>query len=128
MHQFTDVEDKLCNIPRRRIIVKHKMGPQSEENKNDVIEMLECVEPVKDDNWNSDEDECEVMLKTVSHPLKDFSNLEEEGFWLIAFQVFFPFLIAGLGMVGAGLVLDIVQASIFFLKFYCNIQMWCSSK
>lgn len=33
----------------------------------------------------------------------------EETSWSIAFQVFIPFLIAGFGMVGAGLVLDIVQ-------------------
>lgn len=33
----------------------------------------------------------------------------------VALQVFVPFLIAGFGTVGAGLVLDIVQASIFIL-------------
>lgn len=32
----------------------------------------------------------------------------------VALQVFVPFLIAGFGTVGAGLVLDIVQASILF--------------
>lgn len=37
------------------------------------------------------------------------SNPSEETSWSIALQVFIPFLIAGFGMVGAGLVLDIVQ-------------------
>ncbi|XP_046405170.1 solute carrier family 41 member 1-like [Ischnura elegans] len=32
-----------------------------------------------------------------------------EGVWAITIQVFIPFLVAGLGMVGAGLVLDVVQ-------------------
>lgn len=34
---------------------------------------------------------------------------DREGVWAITIQVFIPFLVAGLGMVGAGLVLDIVQ-------------------
>lgn len=36
----------------------------------------------------------------------------------VALQVFVPFLIAGFGTVGAGLVLDIVQASILFCCLY----------
>lgn len=32
-------------------------------------------------------------------------------------QVMLPFLVAGLGMVGAGLVLDLVQVSFFFFLF-----------
>ena len=34
---------------------------------------------------------------------------EGENVWSISVQVFIPFLVAGLGMVGAGLVLDVVQ-------------------
>lgn len=34
---------------------------------------------------------------------------KEETYFSIAIQVFIPFLIAGFGMVGAGLVLDVVQ-------------------
>lgn len=41
-------------------------------------------------------------------------NEEEETACTIAWQVAIPFLIAGLGMVGAGLVLDIVQVCTFF--------------
>jgi len=37
-----------------------------------------------------------------------------ESYLAITIQVFIPFLIAGLGMVGAGLVLDLVQVRIFF--------------
>lgn len=34
---------------------------------------------------------------------------QEESFLSITLQIFFPFLVAGMGMVGAGLVLDVVQ-------------------
>ena len=37
------------------------------------------------------------------------SSTEQESFLTITLQVFFPFLLAGFGMVGAGLVLDKVQ-------------------
>lgn len=37
------------------------------------------------------------------------SVLKKEKWCIILLQVLFPFLIAGLGMVGAGVVLDIVQ-------------------
>jgi hypothetical protein len=40
---------------------------------------------------------------------KSFGSDPEESFWTITVQVFIPFLIAGMGMVGAGLVLDVVQ-------------------
>lgn len=33
----------------------------------------------------------------------------DESWWTIGLQVFFPFLVAGFGTVGAGMVLDIVQ-------------------
>ena len=35
----------------------------------------------------------------------------EEAWWQISIQVFFPYLVAGFGMVAAGLVLDVVQVS-----------------
>lgn len=37
---------------------------------------------------------------------------QSETYLSIAIQVFIPFLIAGFGMVGAGLVLDVVQVSL----------------
>jgi hypothetical protein len=37
------------------------------------------------------------------------THQETENVWSISIQVFIPFLVAGLGMVGAGLVLDVVQ-------------------
>jgi len=46
---------------------------------------------------------------------------ETENVWSITIQVFIPFLVAGLGMVGAGLVLDVVQVIVFmFVK--CEVM------
>ena len=42
------------------------------------------------------------------------SETGEESFCAITVQILFPFIIAGLGMVGAGIVLDIVQHWIVF--------------
>ena len=41
--------------------------------------------------------------------------VEEEAGWMIAIQVFIPFIIAGFGMVAAGMLLDVVQVSHIFL-------------
>jgi hypothetical protein len=40
---------------------------------------------------------------------QDSSVLKKEKWCIILLQILFPFFIAGLGMVGAGVVLDIVQ-------------------
>lgn len=42
----------------------------------------------------------------------------EETYFSIAIQVFIPFLIAGFGMVGAGLVLDVVQ-----VRFHSTVPL-----
>ncbi|KAJ8887351.1 hypothetical protein PR048_013566 [Dryococelus australis] len=53
-----------------------------------------------------------------THELLNVTNLkttvpkiseQKENVWTISIQVFVPFVVAGLGMVGAGLVLDVVQ-------------------
>jgi hypothetical protein len=45
---------------------------------------------------------------------------ETETVWSISIQVFIPFLVAGLGMVGAGLVLDVVQVIVHMC--WCNLK------
>ena len=118
------------------------MGPQTGEDGEEVIEMVETVrvppegqEGMDKDDWLDEDDgdladERMMMLRPEPAGHRDKSGDQDdddegspdhvrivktgvldddESFWLIALQVFFPFLIAGLGMVGAGLVLDIVQ-------------------
>ena len=38
-------------------------------------------------------------------------GVQDESSWLLALQVFVPYIIAGLGMVAAGILLDIVQVT-----------------
>lgn len=47
--------------------------------------------------------------KKHSHQVIHVEESASESVWLTTLQVFVPFLVAGLGMVGAGLVLDVVQ-------------------
>jgi len=44
-----------------------------------------------------------------SGPVTRIKTPHSESFLSVTLQIFFPFLVAGLGMVGAGLVLDVVQ-------------------
>jgi cation transporter-like permease len=74
--------------------------------------------PIDDSTTDSEE---ELILTTGTgenglrikngkkRPTKKATTLPKESFLSVTLQIFFPFLIAGLGMVGAGLVLDKVQ-------------------
>jgi len=44
----------------------------------------------------------------------------DENVWIVSLQVFIPFLVAGLGMVGAGLVLDVVQVRLLPILNLCH--------
>lgn len=46
----------------------------------------------------------------------DDNSEPTESYLAITIQVFIPFLVAGLGMVGAGLVLDLVQVNIHLIS------------
>lgn len=72
---------------------------------------------------NSSEDEGEgarFWFKTEDSDFEDGIDdpSEHESSFAICIQVFIPFLIAGFGTVGAGLVLDVVQVS---YKLVCHI-------
>lgn len=84
----------------------------NKEEESEIIEMCESSSK-REESDESELAENDVMIKPEKCAFTINSPVEEntEGFWLITIQVFFPFLIAGLGMVGAGLVLDIVQVS-----------------
>jgi solute carrier family 41 len=65
----------------------------------------------------------QLLDMSASQPKMAARALHEEGenVWSISVQVFIPFLVAGLGMVGAGLVLDVVQVIVFI--FFKNKVM-----
>lgn len=83
-------------------------APSAFENTNAAIEMIlvnASLETVAVENDNSRLPDVVVETK-----LYETDNIQTtETYFSIAIQVFIPFLIAGFGMVGAGLVLDLVQ-------------------
>ncbi len=87
----------------------------SSKSDTEKYKLLEAFDP--EDSTDS-EDEVEFESKKDDHDEDDkliqddrvsFAQPEQESFWSITLQIFLPFLVAGLGMVGAGIVLDIVQ-------------------
>lgn len=66
---------------------------------------------------NSDNDNGRLPDVVVEAEMCDDERIEET-YFSIAIQVFIPFLVAGFGMVFAGLVLDKIQV---LLKIYLNL-------
>ena len=79
----------------------------TEHEQNFVLDRL--------DESDSSEDELFAI-----NPLRDKSmsgpSVSGERWWVTLSQIFFPFLLAGLGMVAAGIVLDIVQHWTVFIQ------------
>lgn len=91
-------------------------------NKNNKSTVIENLKTKTFDNnelqaWEYESDGLNNENESHQSLLKEEVIIPEtkETMISIALQVFVPFLIAGFGTVGAGLVLDIVQASILFL-------------
>jgi len=84
--------------------------PQPDLN-NLPLHMMETSES-EEEIYNveeSEEDSKENLLKFSNSPMISSSNNTKEKLWMLTLQILFPFLTAGLGMVAAGIVLDIVQ-------------------
>lgn len=88
--------------------VSSSSPPLVVEEKYQLLEQTTLDEEDEDDEINmaSEDDDEAVLVKT---PV-----VEEESLMSISLQIMFPFCVAGLGMVGAGIVLDIVQHWVVF--------------
>ncbi|XP_015186983.1 PREDICTED: solute carrier family 41 member 1-like isoform X2 [Polistes dominula] len=74
----------------------------------------ECVEvTIFDENYDNNRLP-DVVAESKIYGVTDDDEEPTESYCAITIQVFIPFLIAGLGMVGAGLVLDLVQHWVVF--------------
>jgi hypothetical protein len=71
---------------------------------------------VKSPQDNSDNDNGRLPDVVVEAKIYDDEDQTRETYFSIAIQVFIPFLIAGFGMVFAGLVLDRIQVPLRFRK------------
>ena len=65
----------------------------------------------------------EVSPQTESDT--DVKPYVQEASWHIALQIFFPYIIAGFGMVAAGMVLDIVQVSAISFYLFTFFTLFC---
>lgn len=82
---------------------------ENEEWPTHEVLMVEDKEPLL-------ADEIELKVQTRDQLPEDLVSRIDEPLWSVAIQVFVPFLIAGFGTVGAGLVLDIIQHWLVFQK------------
>ncbi|CAN7982295.1 unnamed protein product [Ixodes pacificus] len=115
---------------RRRMVPRLTGGPKRDrhrEGAGDAGSEMVALSTNSDDDWAADEVvsvDKEPLLPTENGELDNgdsglkgrtraregnFGDPAPEPLWSVAIQVFVPFLIAGFGTVGAGLVLDIIQ-------------------
>lgn len=98
----------------RRKQQRHKMsnkgdGEGEEEEEEEELYMKNTM--ISDDTIElvGKSEHAYKSRKRRKHQMTEVEESASESVWLTTIQVFVPFLVAGLGMVGAGLVLDVVQ-------------------
>ena len=74
-----------------------------------------------DEDVEAESDGCVVTIETVV-----MKPLGEERWWQVALQVSLPFIVAGVGMVGAGVVLGIVQVRPYRLLGSFFVMLGCA--
>jgi len=84
-------------------LLSEQLSDSSEDDGADASEERSCDSPT-------------VSLVLVKND--GGTSVGDETSFRIALQVFFPYLIAGLGMVGAGAVLEIVKVSLTLFLFF----------
>eukprot|EP00096_Caligus_rogercresseyi_P000961 TRINITY_DN11546_c0_g1_i1.p1 TRINITY_DN11546_c0_g1~~TRINITY_DN11546_c0_g1_i1.p1 ORF type:complete len:508 (-),score=151.65 TRINITY_DN11546_c0_g1_i1:480-2003(-) len=107
--------DSFSVIRRRRRDPSNNMGRSYSKEAHHTLEGFQLLSQ-KDDEEEDEEfihlsesmDDVRVVPSSSSGSSSGEDEKEETALW-ITFQIFIPFLLAGLGMVGAGLVLDSVQ-------------------
>jgi len=81
-----------------------------------------ATQPLLSDNMS----ESEIDGSSPGETSFKIHKPDDDSAWQIALQVFFPYIVAGLGMVGAGVVLDIVQVGLMsvtrMLVQCCTLQ------
>ena len=109
----------------RKPVNKGYRSPSKRDARNEAYELDDLKQPLLEDSEDmADIGDVELQTSASDARLTDqdtsvelvgkdaeYIKAQNEPSWSICIQVFIPFLIAGLGMVGAGMVLDIVQVS-----------------
>lgn len=122
--QFEDARPR-----RRKMVPRLTSGPKGDRRHQGAGDAGSEMVPLgnnSDDDWTAEEvlsvdkepllpagngqvDSCDVEISGRTCARKSDTDAAPEPLWSVAIQVFVPFLIAGFGTVGAGLVLDIIQ-------------------
>lgn len=84
-------------------------SPSAFEDTNTTLEMILVNSSLENVGVGGDNDNNRLPDVVAETKIFEPDSQSKETYFSIAIQVFIPFLIAGFGMVGAGLVLDVVQ-------------------
>ena len=98
---------------------------------DDKISETSVTEPLLTTVSSSSEEEEEIYEVTEVGTIDDEVEVElvdklpepDEAAWQIALQIFFPYIVAGLGMVAAGMLLDVVQVGRSLVKFSWSVAV-----
>ena len=106
------VEDSITFLQPSRATAgdgKRLKGSRSKERRihRKKHQMNQCLLPGDDDEEDEEDEPADLNLPPPTG--REEGSLSEESSLVICIQVFIPFLVAGFGTVGAGLVLDYVQ-------------------
>lgn len=99
-------------------------SPSAFEDTNTTLEMILVNSSLENVGVGGDNDNNRLPDVVAETKIFEPDSQSKETYFSIAIQVFIPFLIAGFGMVGAGLVLDVVQVGtqLFFPIF--SVTTW----
>ncbi|XP_046340070.2 solute carrier family 41 member 1-like [Haliotis rufescens] len=98
-----EIHNNISLLPNGDTIVRTSHGTQLGDSDNDDI-TTSLTAPLLDGGDDDDDGDGATTARTSV-----VDDRSEEKCWSIAFQVALPYIIAGFGTVGAGMVLDIVQ-------------------
>ena len=102
-------KQEKSSVRKRR--VGAKMGPKDKLMDTSTAKMNQELSRPLLGSSEEEEEVFEMQKMTAEDDIITKVEDPEEAAWQIAVQVFLPYLVAGIGMVAAGMVLDEVQVS-----------------
>ena len=108
--------DCVHMIDCRTNLIAVRMSHQDIHQRRLVVSSSEGSTTFANRHIQSDEGEKQISTSDCSTERSKKAEMDfvtvQEPFWLIAAQVFIPYIVAGIGMVGAGTVLNVVKVTL----------------
>lgn len=104
--KVTDLKTKMTDDKEVESLISNSQNGQRYSDNGGLSSVIESDRDPLVPQSSDEEEGGEVR---VASPVLNVEEIENESSWQIGLQVFFPYMIAGFGMVAAGLVLDVVQ-------------------